>query len=539
MATYKGGVTFEGDPEEMVLVSPATIRAAIPDEAAEWRDYLDRVYGYSQPSVFMKKGQIFDYVLNAWARLYLPQYTFVGFTIYEAAHYFLLANDMRADNQAAPDAVLGFWTVTAQGLVITETTNEADPCYHRMKSETGTYSYFGWTPRIHKAVPYPGPCKLAYAVFEIEQRNGLNNNNNNDAFRMRFSDGKNETTWCKGGGFSAELITMEVTEGGQLFVGLPQLPPDVPYPPPLVGRVVDYGPPGPAGPPGPRGPAGQDGQDAPPVDYVAGICGLPDEGKEAILGCLGAPVGGASYLDLVVAASPVDVKQAQQIILETAPEVVLPKTELILETGTTPELTAAATGAEGWALKLGLPLAVLLALDYLKTKIAVTDCNEAGQPYPRYIDFPILSFQGASQRDVFQEIFRQFSILMQCCKPCQPSNWKLLGRYKNYQYFRPADDFQAVRLVVPAQPLLGINSWYHDMTIHKYGNLRWLYDDGATNHNEVDENRSSELHFWNSDDAEFHLPGQNVVGFEISTEWEFEYFVYILPLFKNATGPWY
>lgn len=518
MTTYKGGVTFDGDPDEIVLVSPQTIRAAMPDEAQDWKDYIDRVYGYSQPANYMRKKDLFDFVLNAWAQLFLPQYTFVGFTIYNAAHYFLLADDLRPDNNLAPDAVLGMWTVTATGHFYDRTTTEAEPCFDRYRQSSSTYTYFGYSPSSHKAQPYPAPCKQEVVHYEIEQRSpGRVLGFNNDAWTGRDDRG-NTTSWCSGGGISAELTTMEVTEGGLLFVSLPPLPDNVPYPPPLVGRVVDYGPPGPEGPPGPPGPPGADGGPLSDIDLVNQICNLPEDLHDGLKNCLDIPEP-VTLFQLASEATPVEIANTQQVLIETAPETMIQTGEVVLAEEGEATMIATAVGAGRIHWILTLPIAALIGLKMILQTVKVSTCKDKVTPWVDEIPFPVLSIGDNTQREVFQAIFDQFAMLLRCCKPCELDAWEFIdtveGKYENFRL----RDYDAIRLVFKAPPGPEINTWYRSGTIHKFGELRWVYEDHIDFHIFGWKPRQSTLLFWNSEDQLFEMPNHTIVGVTVDMEY--------------------
>lgn len=535
--TLYGGVALDANPDERAWVTPQTVYESIPEDQPLWRRRFLNIVGRSMPAQLLTKQEIFDFALNAYAKKYLPQFFYQLTTFYQASQIWLLEGDLRNIQSVIPDEAPAFWRVSATGCFYFETTNEADPCLNKYHLQRDTYQYFGYSPFVHKAVPYPGPCKQDRVLHEVAQRKPIFNLNDNDAWRG--TDGRGgSTTYCLGGGVDAETTILEVTEGGQIFVSLPDLPFGVPEPPLLVGIVTDFGPPGPPGPQGPRGAPGQDGE---PIEVVSAVCSLPEKDKDVLKECLypgGVPFDADALYAVVLGAPNVILRGIGNTFIKKVPDVVLPRTELITTPDVQPELTATAGAETGWDLKLALPLAVLLALEYLKTKIQVFDCGPDGQSTFKYVDFPILSFQGISQREVYQELFRQLSMLMLCCKPCQRQDWVLKGRYSGHQEFRSVGAFQAVRLVRAPGDQLGLNRWYGDMTVAKLGNLRWIYADGTAGQYQNFEVRNSELHFWNSDDGEFHVPGAIVTGFEITTEWDFDYFVYYLPLFKSETGPW-
>lgn len=536
MATYKGGVTFDGDPDEIVFASPATIYQSMPDEASEWKFFFDRLIGYSEPGQYWKKGQLWDYVLNVYARFFLPQYTFQPITFYEAAHYFLLADDLRPDNNLAPDAVLGQWSVTATAHFYDGTTNEAEPCFNRYRQSSYTYTYFGYSPSSHKAFPYPVSCKEQVVHFEIEQRvPGRVLGFNNDAFIGRDDRG-NTSTWCSGGGITAELDTLEVTEGGLLFVSLPRLPEGLLPPPPLVGRVVDYGQPGPAGPPGPPGPPGEDGQAPSGDSMVSAICSLSGGQKADILGCLGVPDMIPSYVELVAGASGPEIEAAQQIIIEEAPSKVLPTTEVVLIEEGEAEMIASALPGGGWKILLLLPIAGLLAMKAIMQDISVFSCGENGEPTTKQISFPVLSIGDATQKEVWQELFKQLSFLLQCCKPCESFDWFLWRTEAGNQIFFPENDFKAMRLVCIENPDPEINKWYGDFSIRKFGIVRWLF--AVEEHSTSGGGATSDtaLMFWNTDDQIFVKPPGDVTGFEVSQEYAKQYQIWLLPEPATASG---
>lgn len=521
------GIVFDGNPDEIVYASPQTIYDVIPNEAVDWKRVFEQLYGHSQPGKFWRKGDLFDYVLNVYARFFLPQYTYVGNTIYEAAHYFFLADDLKPDNKLQGDDVLGFWTVTAQALQGKEATSEADPCFQRYQTETGTYSYFGYTPHPHKAVPYPGPCKQQFEINETAQGGPNYNPANNNGFRWTFADG-GSSTYHKAGGWSAELMTIEVTEGGLLYVSLPELPDGVNFPPPLVGRVVDFGPPGPPGRDGVQGPPGQDGADGTPLDFVSGACGLNPSQLNQTRQCLGIP-DIPSYPALVFAATPLEVQEAQQILIEKAPDVMVPSGEVVLtESGAaTMEATALSTGRIHWILTL--PIALLLGLKMLLTTIKVATCLNRITPYIKEMPFPVLGFQEVSQAAVFQEIFDQFAMLQQCCKPCELDAWEFIdgvtGPYSNYLL----RDYDAILLKFkdPAGP--EINQWYRSGTIFKYGEFRWAYEDHIDIHFSTWNPRLGALEFWNSEEQIFEAPNALTIGFTLDMEYLKHYDVWARP----------
>lgn len=531
----KAGVEFIGNPDEVVLVTPQTVYEAIPETEPLWRERFVNIVGTSMPAEFKKKSEIFGYALNAYAQKSLPQYFYDTVTFYQATQTFLIDGDLRAKDGPFDENYKAFFTVYATAIAMKETTNEADPCFQRYIKEPGHYSYFGYAPYAHIQSPFPAPCKQQFVPFEVEQRHpGVRLGQNNDAFFWRFSTGDTVTT-CLGGGITADVDDIEVLEGGLIYVSLPDLPIGAPEPPPLRGMVVATGPPGPRGLQGVPGPPGVIDDES----FVTTACGLNPDQKEAVAACLGIGDGELTEEELkgvFLAANPDTIKDIGQVLIEKAPEVMLPETTLTLEQGTTPELTAEAQAVRGWRLKLGLPLAVLLAMEFLSQTVQVYSCDKFGRAGVKNIPYPVLSFQGVTDRAMFQELFNQLSWLLKCCPPCQPMGWKLIGRFNGFQSFRFGRDFQAVRLVTAiAQPYL-IDRQYGEMTLAYLGNLRWRMDDGAESHDTVQVPRLSPLVHWNSDDQEFHPLGLNVVGIEVAPRVDFDYFVWVLPIQKYENG---
>ena len=293
------------------------------------------------------------------------------------------------------------------------------------------------------------------------------------------------------------------------------------------------GPAGPQGPPGPQGPAGV----TPTGDQlVSAVCSLSNPQKEDFVACLGFSGVVPDYLSLVTAASPIDIQEAQQIILESAPEVVLPQTAVeIIEEGES-QLIAEALPGGGWKLLLLLPLAGLLALKTIMQEISVFSCGENGQPVTKQISFPVLSIGDNTQKVVWQELFTQISYLLQCCKPCESYDWFLWETHRGGKALFPPNGFKAVRLVSVENPDPEVNKWYGDFTIRKYGNLRWLF--AVEEHSSAGGGAVSDtaLNFWNTDDQIFIKPPGDIIGFEIAQEYPKEYQIWLLPEPLTASG---
>lgn len=513
----KAGVEFTGDPDQYMLVSPQTVYDAIPESETLWRERFKNIVGHSIAPEYKRKGEIFGYALNAYAQKELPQYFYATNTFYQATQTFLLSGDLTAKENPFDENFQAFFTVSGSALYIAEITEEAEPCFNRYESEPGFYTYFGYAPFLHKAVPQPGLCVNSKTPYEVAQRKPNFNPADNDAFFWRLSKG-GSTTWLNGGGVNADVNDIEVLEGGLIYVSLPDLPMGAPEPPPLVGYVVDYGPPGPAGPPGPPGLPGADGSTMTGPQIVDEICGMPSNQKSELKSCLSIPED-LSYLGIVLGAPSLEVKAAQQIILETAPEVLLPQTEVVLIDEGVAMLEAIPTVNLGWKLLLTLPIALLIGMKMLNTRIKVGQCGPDGKPIVTELPFPILSFQDANQKAVFQEIFDQFWYLQQCCKPCDFDGWDYIGTfegpYENYQL----KDYDAIRLKFVGLPGPEINTWYRTGTIFKLGEFRWAKEDHIDVHLGGFFPWLSELEFWNSYTQVFEAPDGLTIGFKLDMEY--------------------
>lgn len=513
----KATLSFDGNPDEIIPVSPDLVLAGIPDQGTDWKLFIDRMVGHSKPVQFMRKGEVFDFALNAWAKLFLPQYSWQAQTVYEASWMFLTDLELHSKDAEDPENVLGFWTVTAQGLFFAEITDEADPCFQRYRSEQGSYSYFGWAPFVHKAVPYPGPCQNQFVIFEAAQKSPNFNPANNDAFQMRIGDGQG-TTYIKGGGVSASVTDIQATEEGSWFVSLPGLPDGVPFPPPLVGRVVDYGPPGVEGPPGPPGPPGAPGSGISPETLVSTTCGLSDSLKESMKGCLDIqpPV---TLVSLAADATPVDVANFTQTLIETNPDAVVPTAEIVLTEGETASIQTQLLGAGRVHWILFLPFLALVGLKLLNKQVKYRDCNSSEPTKISLLNFPVLSLETFTQQPLFQAIFDQFALLLNCCEPCEQNSWVEIteteGPYKNID----AKQYDKILLTLIDAPGAEIDQWYRSGTIFKLGEFRWVYDDHRQIHFEDSSLRMSELKFWNSLQQVFYVPNADVIGFSVDVEY--------------------
>lgn len=519
------GIEFTGNPDERVWVTPQTVYDSIPDDQPLWKQRFVNIVGHSMAPELKTKGEIFGYALNAYAQRHLPQFFYQLTTFYQATHWFLVDSDLRIKEGTLEDDIEAFWEVGATGHFYEGTTNEQAPCYDRYYKMRDTKSYFGRPPFVRKAIPYPAPCVQQFTHFEILERGPGGQGTGNFQWTGRGRDGAT-TGYCDAGGITVDATTLEVTEGGQIFVSLPDLPLGVPEPPPLVGFVVDYGPPGPPGPPGPRGLPGTPGESQSGADMVTAICALPEETKTELKDCLHFPPE-QSYYSLVFAAAPVDVQNAQQIIIEKAPELVLPKTEVVLieEGAATLEATALETG--GWGLLLTLPIALLVGLKLLQEKIKVAACLDRKTKFWREIDMPVWSIGEFSQKEIFQELFNQIAWLLRCCPPCELDSWVIWDTVEGSYATIDAIGYDAVMLKFISDDGPEINSWYDANDIHKYGEFRWIWHDHKPFHLGAAVGRNSTLQFWNSREQVFEAHSGNILGFVIDMEVAKRYEIWI------------
>lgn len=535
MVSIKGGVEFTGNPDEVVLVSPDTVLASIPPELTQTRYIFENTVGHSFPAQYLRRKDLWDYTLQAWARYHLPQMFYATETFYNAMYWFLNGDDIKlTDPESNPDAI-GFWKVTATGCCYYETTSEADPCLDKYHIYVDSKSYVGRRPFTRKAIPYPGPCKQDRQLWETFE-SGPGGQGTGDWQWTGRCEPTGSTGYHLPGGVSIEGITIEVSEGGLIYVSPPELPPGLDLPPPLVGRVVDYGPPGPQGPPGPVGPPG-DG--VTPESFVGASCSLNPSQLHSAQSCLGIVPDAMTPADLLpafVAAGTETVTGIATQIVEKAPDVVFPQPELVITESGEPAFEAV-TGASGKLLyRLSLPIALLIGLKMLLEDVYVVSCDDGNAKVPKRIPFPVLSFQDQSQKEVFQEIFRQFSYLLQCCAPCDVEPWVFWKSATGSQTFAFPYEVSAISLRMGSFPTPEMNGWYGGMQIHKLGEVRWIYKHSPSVGIPNAANEHGTLLFWNSINQNFYLPGQNIVGFELDQEYDKSYEVWLLPLRHEAHG---
>jgi hypothetical protein len=525
---------FNGDEAAVVLVNDQSIYNSIPEELSDYRKYFSQIVNKSIQPRYLTKGQIIEGSMNAFNQKDNPPIFYSPFVYAQAMQFFLVANDFVKYEGTQENLPKTIWQVEAdviyQYIFIVE---PPPPCLIDARFlGRGKAIYYGHSPYVERFNSECQWTKTPYLMFHDD-----------DGFPniINFWVGGDAATTIEGGGYTASGLEFQETSGGVPFVIFPPLPSDIPDPPPLVGVVIDSGPPGPQGPPGEQGQPGPPGQDG-IIDadsFVATSCSLAPLQLAAVKECL--DIGEAQLTPETLTETFTQLNQTQgetiaENLMLLADNTLMPEPVYNWH-GEPPGNFETERDEEGkLRYVLQIPLAEIVTVETENVSVDVYSCNENGVAVAKSVDFPVIKLDGITQAPIYQELFNQLAWLLKCCPPCRPEPWLLFETTQGDRDIYISIPFEAVRLVFQPQSRVEIDNWYNDETINKFGTFRWIYSQERSDPPVFDEERLSELIFWNSFDQAFYPQGLNVRGIRVSQEYNKVYQVWILPVQKTLSG---